>query len=384
MSRGFACWRELAVRLYKGRPRARPLLLIVLLLLLTGANLGVTWPREHRGDLDAFLASGRAWDLGLDPYLPPQRVLPVSPSLGPNANPPIWLFLFVPLARLEPGFALRLVWGASLTLYLLCLGFLVWQAAGPVPARRVAWALAMTAPWYTLALGQMYCLLLPFMVGAWCALEKERRLVAGLCLGALVAAKPNFAFWAVLLLVGGQAPVTLTAALASALPLAAFGSQVYRQWLAVGAGFAAVWRLIPADMSLMALSARLGVPELGMPLSGGLLLGTTWLVARLRPQGRASSKLALTATLIASPRAWVGYGVFLVPLFLERRWTWPVRAAALLLLAPWWLVWGLAEVRPAFSFGLGLIYPLALALLLVSTVQEVVAGQPQAPLVVRG
>ena len=72
-------------------------------------------------------------------------------------------------------------------------------------------------------------------VSAWILLERKKEIWAGILIGLVVAMKPNFAVWPALLLLSGTYRPALasiaTVAVVSAIPLAVFGPEIYRQWL---------------------------------------------------------------------------------------------------------------------------------------------------------
>jgi hypothetical protein len=152
-----------------------------------------------------------------------------------------------------------------------------------------------------------------------------------------VAIKPNFLVWpALLFLAGHRVPAIVTVAVAaiiSAIPLAVYGPEVYRQ----------CFELVASDReraffltnaSFAGLAARAGVPALGLILSVGLLGGlAVWAFWR-RPSVMRASALALMASLLASPLGWIHYTLFLLPVFLSE-WRKPaMRVAGLLLIIP--------------------------------------------------
>lgn len=332
-------------------------------------SLTMTFPREFGGDLTAFLASGHAIDHGLNPYLPPRELGYGSDSTGgPNANPPLSLLLFQPLSRHEPLAVARGLFVCSLVLYLACLG-IVWRRCPGTSLHRLLWALAMTAPWYTTQIGQIYLLLLPLVLATALLLERGHETAAGVLIGALVAVKPNFCFWPALLLLAGYRRQALAAALSalalSALPLLIYGPDVYGQWLVSSEGFTTFKRVLPVDMSLLKMCHLLGLPWLVLPLGGAALA-----VAACRAWRRQLSlphlhALALALSLLLAPRAWVGYLVLLVPFLLQLRWSPSLRIVALAFVLPSALVWHLVDTQPALGW-LTWPYPLAFLLLCVS------------------
>jgi hypothetical protein len=143
--------------------------------------------------------------------------------------------------------------------------------------------------------------------------------------------------WPVLLfLAGHRVPAIVTVAVAamiSAIPLAVYGPEVYRQWFELVASDRERAFFL-TNASFAGLAARAGVPALGLILSVGLLGGlAVWAFWR-RPSVMRASALALMASLLASPLGWIHYTLFLLPVFLSE-WRKPaMRVAGLLLIIP--------------------------------------------------
>ncbi|MDI7276771.1 MAG: glycosyltransferase family 87 protein, partial [Anaerolineae bacterium] len=289
-------------------------LLVSGLVLLVAFSVVWSWPREGRLlDWGSFIASGRAAAEGLDPY----RTYPLTFRVyfartgvvaTPNLNPPVFVMPFQALSGVEPTGAHRVWYVISFGTYLVALALLIRGQPLGVTFWRTAWALSLAALWHTLQLGQIYAPLLLTTAGAWLLLQRKQYLAAGLLVGMLVAIKPNFAVWPLLLLAGGYRRAAFAAAgcaaVLSAVPLAAYGPGIYGQWLAAGASFQGL--LLPGNSSLPGLAARLGVPWLGIPLAGALVVTAAMLVWRCRPSVQAISSLGVVVSLLASPITWLG------------------------------------------------------------------------------
>lgn len=350
----------------RGLLRAAPVGVAVLLIVL---NLVSSWPASVRGDLPALLASGCAVDQGQNPYLRPSELGWTHDLLaGPNANPPISLLLFQPLSRADPLIAARGLWVVSLAVYVASLAVLRHRKPD-IPPRRFLWALAMTAPWYTLTMGQIYILLLPLVLGASIMLESKREIAAGLLIGCLVAIKPNFVLWPALLFVAGYRRTALSGAIAalalSALPLPLYGIDVYRQWLASSEGFLTMSRVLPVDMSLLKVCNLLGLPWLAPPLDLLALLAVALRARRGTLSHAQLHAVGLGISLLLAPRAWVGYLVLLLPFSLALPWSKGSKLTAGLMLLPAPLLWIVWESHPALAW-LTWVAPLILALQIVS------------------
>lgn len=354
------------------RPRTRIVVLSVLAVLLTFfSNLRWSFPRgDYLMDFGSFVASGRAAAEGLNPYgvhpLTFRFIRDAEVVAAPNLNPPISVLLFQPLAAVDPGTAFRAWYIGSIVLYVIAVALLLCVTPEPVTSVRVVWALSLGGFWHTLRMGQVYILLLLVFVSALLLLRQGRYRGAGLLLGILIALKPNFIVWPGLLLLAGYTTTAFSAfgvaAILSAAPLLIYGSRVYIQWLEVlrrdtGVG-------LPTNGSLFGLTDRLGVPELGILLAGGILIAAAIWAKSLRPPALSVSSLAIVVLLLASPLAWAGYTIFLLPVFLWRRWTIALAVAALLLVLPVPLVEALASRSQWLLVTIGSIYNVVLLLVL--------------------
>jgi hypothetical protein len=79
----------------------------------------------------------------------------------------------------------------------------------------------------------------------------------------------------------------------------------------------------------------------------------------VRPAATDASAVGLLAALLASPIAWVHYTLFLLPMFLSRQLSLPLRVAALMLALPVKVAllgahghWLLATVGSVFNYAL--------------------------------
>lgn len=353
--------------------RAGAALAGVFLLALIARDLAAALPTGVLMDFGSFIASGQAAGQGLDPYgiypLTFHVVLPGFESWNPNLNPPASLPLFQALARLDPHEGFRLWWAVSF----LCHGAAVALLArryrsGP---RTILWAFALAGFWDTLVLGQIYTPLALVAVGAWLLLERDRPWAAGVLIGLLVAAKPNFAVWpALLLLAGHTRPVMAaagSAALVAALPLALYGPEVYAQWLDL------VLRDVDravflTNASLSGLAQRVGWARLGTSASLALLAGAALWARRRRPSARDASAVGLVAAVLASPIAWVHYTLFLMPLYFALPWSRPLRLSAMLLIVPVPLVLAWLDAPWWQQASLGSVYGWAVVACLVALI----------------
>ena len=318
--------------------------------LLTLFSLWVIWtewprvtPPHGLWDFGAFLASGRAAAEGLNPYgiyppLTPHVVFPGFDAWNPNLNPPISALLFQ-LFDLAPQDTSFLVWSwISMALYGATLLLLARRYAwGPASIVLIAWALALAGFWDTLYLGQIYIPLVLAAVGAWLLLERGQALWAGVLIGLLIAMKPNFLVWPVLLFLAGYRRASLasivTAALISLVPLLFFGPNIYRQWieLVLSDGERAMFL---TNASISGFTARAGIDKLGLILSAALLIGLAVWAFWKRPSAMQVSSFALLGAVLASPLGWIHYTLFLLPVIVSHWRAWPMWVVAAMLCIP--------------------------------------------------
>jgi hypothetical protein len=292
-------------------------------------------------DFGSFIASGKAAAEGLNPYgiypLTLHVKLPGFESWNPNLNPPISALLFQLFGGEDPRAAFESWRWISLAFYVSAVLLLAWRFWKPETLIFGIWAFALAGFWDTLFLGQIYLPLAFAAIAGWLLLERGHMWAAGILIGALVAMKPNFLVWPVLLLLAGYwRPAFLilgAAGIISAIPLGVYGPEVYRQW----------FELIASDeeraffltnASFAGFAARAGLPFLGIAASFILLtLLAAWAYWR-RPGMMRASAFALVASLLASPLGWVHYTLFLMPVFLSYWYKPAMRLVALLLIVP--------------------------------------------------
>ena len=328
---------------------------LVALILANAILVFPTWGC----DFGSFIASGRAVSQGLDPY----AIYPLTcASRYPNMNPPALLPLFGTVAWLDLWSLLQVWRLISVAIY----GVVLWLLARAYPDQatpsRLLWAVAISAFLETIEVGQIYAPLLLLSVGAWLLLRRGRRIPAGLLIGIVIAIKPNFVFWPLLLLVAGYPAVALAAfgvaGLLQLAPLLSYGPVVYSRWLAAGVHLGVYG--LPVD-----LARQLQVPWLGPVLAATLIGAAAFWAWRTSPRVLDASALALVVGLIVFPISGTGYFLWLLPVFFRRSWNWPFRIVAVMLLVPWqltsaltlpWylLMLGFSLVGVAISVG---IYP---------------------------
>lgn len=317
---------------------------IAVLALLAAVAWGIhaAWPRGELRDYGSFIASGRAGTEGQNPYgihpLTFHVVLPGFEVWNPNLNPPISIPLFALLDRLEPQRGFVIWWWVSLLCYLCAVALLTRRYGAHRSWLLPLWAMALAGFWDTLALGQIYVPLVLAAAGAWLLLDRGRALAAGVLIGIVIAIKPNFGVWPMLLLLAGHWRVSAiaigTAGAISAVPLITHGVSIYHAWFALilsdedRGGFL-------TNASITGLTQRVGFDSAGVWLSAALLAAlAAWAVGR-KPDALRASAFGILGGIAASPIAWVHYTLFLLPVFFATaRWTRPMIVAAALLVIP--------------------------------------------------
>ncbi|HKR28783.1 MAG TPA: glycosyltransferase 87 family protein [Acidobacteriaceae bacterium] len=131
------------------------------------------------------------------------------------------------------------------------------------------------------------------------------QVLAGVLLGLLVAGKPNYLLWPLLLAIRGRwrsSAIAITvAATLSAIPLIVYGPDVYREWIFAIANNPH-WSL-GTDVSITGIARMLGVPLSGRLRNGVLVLAAFLVVIWKRPSLRDTSGIALTVGTLAPPLA---------------------------------------------------------------------------------
>jgi hypothetical protein len=336
-------------------------------------------------DFGSFVASGAAARDGLNPYgtypLTFHVSFPGFEAWNPNLNPPISALLFQVFGLADPHVAFRIWWGISVACYAVTLLLLVRRYGGDRPLVMVVWALALAGFWDTLVLGQIYLPLVLAGIGALLLLERGSTVAAGVLIGIIVSIKPNFLVWPCLVLLAGHwrpfLVSCITAAVIAMIPLALYGPEVYRQWLALVTSDAKRLAFL-TNASLAGLAARLGAPFAGLMLSLVLLAGASLWSAWRRPGVIAASELGIVVALLASPLAWIHYTLFLLPFLLARWDTLTGRIVAALLIVPVPFVLRQFGTAPLNQASLGSIYNWALVLCLLLVVGEAVRRQQRA------
>lgn len=269
-------------------------------------------------DWQSFVASGRAARDGLNPY----AVYPLTHRAehagrsfpAPNLNPPALLPVFDLFGRVPISTSFRVWQLASLVIYVGATIALV-RTYGHISPFRLLWLVSFTPLWSTLSYGQVYALLLYLAATALLCIRRGKYCWAGLMIGVLVAIKPNFLVWPALLLIAGSYEVVACCAFAFfvvQLPsLALYGTGVFAQWVEVIR--VTETAVVHANFSFWGLATRLGVPNLGLVATVVLLGFVAFWTYRRRLDPLTISMLSLPVALLASPIAWPGYALVLIP-----------------------------------------------------------------------
>jgi hypothetical protein len=345
-----------------------------LLAMIIGFGVLVSLPRgDYLGDFGCFVLSGLAMAKGWSPYaFDPSQLAPTFSWTGsPNLSPPVMLPVFSALAHLNPAVAFRIWYFVSLVLYGIGLVLLARRYGLIRKPWKVVWALGLSGLWATLALGQIYIPLALACIAAWLLIERRKFGAAGVIIGILIAIKPNFIVWPILLLLAGHAavavPALLSAALFSLAPAVIYGPRIYADWLSI---FPSVTDFTAGtNASLAALFARLGMPSFGRPAALVLLIVLAFWSIKRRPLPAQVSAVALVASILASPVGWIGYTLLLLPLLISSEWGSALGVSGVLLLVPSQLVWRYSPLPCWYSTVFGTVYPLALILILYVALQ---------------
>lgn len=242
-----------------------------------------------------------------------------------NLNPPVLSLLLAPLGMLDAVLAYRIF--AALTV-LMVVGA-VFAAARELrfghwwTAVAVLTVLASSPLHGTLALGQIYGVLLVGVTAGWIAERRGHPHLAAALYGVTVAVKPSLAPLLLLPAVQRRWPEFRTgmvaAALATLAGMAAAGFSTGPQWLRMA--LTEPVATVLDNAALPGLAIRWGLPSLvGTLVGGALMVGTLVLIAvRTRRSGigtdpaGAAPWVVLATGLLAAPISWHNYLIVLWP-----------------------------------------------------------------------
>jgi len=327
-------------------------------------------------DFGSFIAAGKESIAGKNPYtidsplvfkVESQNTDQTLPS--PNLNPPISIILFRQLAYLDP------VWAVSMwriiTTILFGTAILILAKSYPkfTTPTRIVWALSLAGVWNTILLGQIYAPLLILLISTCIFAERGYFKLAGVMLGCIIALKPNFAFWLILLAASGYRTVALSAIITSlilsTIPLLIFDFQIYAQWLTALSNYPSIGLLIAGNTSFESFTSRFGSALPGMVLSLLFAGGSLYLTYRNTYSLNKINTLGIVGSLLISPFAWVGYTVLTLPIFFSRpNWNWQYYLSAAILSFPYSLTLYFFQKSFFHSILFGWLYGWGLLLIL--------------------
>jgi hypothetical protein len=346
-------------------------LALILMLWIRIGNLRSPRHAFPTGDLGSFWASGFAARHGLNPYAvyPKTWQFRAFAGAGPevrdvNLNPPSSLPFFSLWSRLSLLHAAQ-TWAAlSAVLLIVATAYLVHRYKPD--GKQVLWLLLGGATLDTLRVMQVYTLLLPLVVIAVALLESDEDRWAGVAIGCLIAFKPNFAIWPILLALNGKQRVVLPAIGAasslSLLPALLYGTHIYRQW-AQAVALDNHW-IFPAEVSLNGYFRRIGAAPVGITLAITGLLGIVAITMLGRPTNGETNRLALCGSILLSPMAWMHYILIAAPSLIANRWRRTETLAACLLAVPPIFVQPATHASKLVIAASGAMYSGAIVLLL--------------------
>jgi hypothetical protein len=334
---------------------------------------------ESSTDFQSFVASGLAAKSGLNPYASnnplvfrvkvPYTDLEVD---APNLNPPISVFIFemVKWGNINTSFwAWRII---SFLLYTLGILIMAFSFSQHVSTKRILWLFSLAGLWQTLEMGQIYIILVFILVICWCFLRSNRLLGVGILIGLMVAIRPNFGVWPVILLFSGYWKISLlafvTTGIIGILPAFRYGSKIYFQWLEASSQFKGL--TIPGNSSLIGLGAHFDLVLLAALLSTFLVVFLIFWTRKSYLPLRDISALAVVGSLLASPITWSGYSLLLLPIILERRWNLALKTSSFLLSTPVFIIFGAADYSRINRIIFGWWYGWALLLVLAALLRE--------------
>jgi hypothetical protein len=291
-----------------------------------------------------------------------------------NLNPPLSVLIFKLFTFATPRIVARWWYVIQGISYLFFCLWLSKHFPQKIYRRSVfIWIVSLTAFWDTMFLGQIYVPLFALAGIAWIMLKEGRPWLAGVCIGTLVALKPQFILWPIFLLLGRfflPALISVaTTVMLSAVPLMVYGQTIYLQWFEALDGVALRIPL-QTNVSLPGLFSRIGMYYVGLGAGVTLCVLTgTWIFRRRPPILRVTT-FALLLTLLASPLAWVHYSLVLIPVYISRWKDEVFRLPAYLLIIPARLIAQAPYSSHWYLFTVGGAYTWALVITLTVVIAE--------------
>ncbi len=275
---------------------------------------------DVHADFGSFWLSAKAALEGRDVYDTGARLV--------NLNPPFWTLVMLPLGFMEPLNAYRLF---VLIMLFTTLGSVAWMA-GELRL-RAGWAILaaglvlFSSPMLaTLALGQMYPVLVLGLVAVWVTNRRGRYLSSGLALGLMMALKPSLApliLWPAVRkrweMVGATIISGAAATMAGSLALGSDATLRYAEVVLEERidGFWDNASLASAAMRTFT-DTRFAEPLAIVPwlVPAAYVLGVALVIltaVKVRDGSEAGLWALVAASLLASPVAWNNYLLLLVP-----------------------------------------------------------------------
>ncbi len=371
----------------------RPLLLLARILTRTGLYTALSLTiifnfksiepaLHHLLDFGSFIAAGKEATMGKNPYAADAPLVyrvesnDTDQSVpSPNLNPPLSILFFIPLSNLDPAEAAS---GWRITTANL-FGAGIFTLASFYPASltpmRMLWALSLTGFWQILALGQIYVPLLILTIGTYVLAERGYPRLAGLTLGIIIALKPNFVFWLLVLGAAGHMTIAMTALIVglalSVLPFLIFGIELYQQWLIALSNYPSIGLLIAGNTSFQSLTARFGSALTGTLISVLFVGGSLYFAHFHKLSMSKIHALGILGSLLISPFSWVGYTILTLPIFFSRpRWLWQYKLSAALLSFPYVLILFFFQKSLLYSVLFGWLYGWGLVLIVAELILD--------------
>lgn len=273
-------------------------------------------------------------------HTPQNSTLPPLKQMAPDLNPPFFTFLTLPLGHLSYTHALWLWSALSIAggvLSILLLQKSLWPQPPPLNITlALLGAFFVYLPTFTnIQFGQITLLLLPFEVGAWLAIRKQKTTTAGLLLGIAASLKPFFGLFLLYFLIRrewrGLCSFAATILICTLLPLTVFSLQNYSDynnilhhvnwyassWNASVLGF--LIRLFGGESN----TALIAIPGLAhrlfyiiTPLIVASLIRFLWPSSTINSSQKTDLdfSIIIIAMLLLSPLAWLYYfSLLLIP-----------------------------------------------------------------------
>lgn len=276
-----------------------------------------------------------------------------------NLNPPFWTVLFAPLGLMEALPAYRVFAG---TMVALVVGYVIWttaelRATNLWTVQAVVLLLISSPVLATLALGQLYPVLVVGLVTAWAAHRREKERLSGVALGLVVAIKPSLLpvlLWPAVRKKWGSLIASLVAGAAATLVgVIVLGPETTLEYARVllDQPLNPYWdnASIPSTAARLFTQNEWAIPlaiaPLMVPVAYVLSLGVLALTAlRARRDPELGLWALVAASLLVSPVAWNNYLMLLGPgiliLISRGRVAWAFLLLALQVIPPQWpLIW---------------------------------------------